>query len=911
MRNLKTIYLILLVIFLGCSEEDEKMPPSCNIVSPTTGTSIEFGNDFTVKVNASDPDGNIRAVDLYIGNKLIQTKNASPYNFDVNNNFDPGSYDVKAIAMDDDDLTEQSLIKLNILALAPIVNTVEIVSIESDKINIKGKVDSDGGSTVSERGFCWNTTGSPIINDNYITVGNDIGEYAGTINDLNPGTTYYLAAYAKNSKGVAYGATLTATTETTKPSIKTINIDAISSNSCAVSVELVSDGGAEINELGVCYSLNSNPSVNDNIILSDITNGQFNINIDELKPYTKYYVKAFAKNEKGISYGEELNFETLKGIPEVETTNINTITSNSFNAFGEVISDGGDNILQKGFCYSLDDSPTKDDNIIISDSNSTEFNATIEGLSPGTTYYIAAFAENSKGVSYGTTLTTTTDSTKPSVKTNDIKEITSNSGTISVELLSNGGAEILEIGVCYSLNSNPNVNDSVVFSEINSGEFNVNIEGLEPNMQYYVKAFAKNEKGLTYGEELNFVTLKEKPKVETLNIDSVTSSSFDAHGTITSDGGDNIIQKGFCYNLVGSPNKNDNITLSNSNSNEFTATIENLSPNTTYYVVAFAENSIGVSYGEEMVIKTDIALPQVNTGGISNLSYYSVSVFGNLTFNGGDENTKKGICWSTSSTPTISSYIKEDSGNTNNFSVSISNLTPNKKYFYRAYAENEKGVNYGEIKSFTTLQIPSPRWLYYDSGANVSTKVSSTNNTPKIVYVRFKKPTGWNRLKISKVKLGYFTSLTFANFEIMLSDKTQIQNNLRFPKDFSIIKNIEYVGDPHNGWKDFSISNKYISSEYFYVGVRLNSTLDPHFYYNSTASNSNNNTGLYLDNDNMAIIRDIELYLRVYVEFSNTSSKSSTKGQWISNDTNTIKKQVDIPSRSVNELKEIYGIKND
>lgn len=74
--------------------------------------------------------------------------------------------------------------------------------------------------------------------------------------------------------------------------------------------EVADDGGSEVSERGICWSKDTNPVVDNNKKKSGAGTGSFEVNIEELEPNTDYYFRAYAVNEKNISYGETKNFKT-------------------------------------------------------------------------------------------------------------------------------------------------------------------------------------------------------------------------------------------------------------------------------------------------------------------------------------------------------------------------------------------------------------------------------------------------------------------------------------------------------------------------------------------------------------------------------------------------------------------------
>jgi hypothetical protein len=85
------------------------------------------------------------------------------------------------------------------------ITTAEVSDITANTAVSGGNVLSDGGATVRYRGVCWNTSGSPTINDNKTIDGYGTGSFQSTLTDLKLLTKYYVRAYATNSSGTVYG----------------------------------------------------------------------------------------------------------------------------------------------------------------------------------------------------------------------------------------------------------------------------------------------------------------------------------------------------------------------------------------------------------------------------------------------------------------------------------------------------------------------------------------------------------------------------------------------------------------------------------------------------------------------------------------------------------------------------------
>lgn len=97
--------------------------------------------------------------------------------------------------------------------------------------------------------------------------------------------------------------------------------------------------------------------------------------------------------------------------------------------------------------------------------------------------------------------------TLPTVVTAEVTEITSNSAQCGGEVINDDGAEVTERGICWSVNTNPTLNDSHVASGTGTGVFTAMMSSLEANTTYHVRAYATNEKGTAYGLDREFTTL--------------------------------------------------------------------------------------------------------------------------------------------------------------------------------------------------------------------------------------------------------------------------------------------------------------------------------------------------------------------------------------------------------------------
>ena len=305
----------------------------------------------------------------------------------------------------------------------------------------------------------------------------------------------------------------------TLPTVTTSSATNISTTSVTIGGHVTSDGGASVTERGVVYSTSSNPTTANSKVTNGSGTGSFTCNITNLQEGTTYYVRAYAINEKGTAYGAEKSFTTSSvALPTVTTSSATNISNTSATVSGNVTSDGGASVTERGVVYSTSSNPTTSNSKVTSGSGMGSFTCNITNLQEGTTYYVRAYAVNEKGTAYGEQKSFTTSSIAlPTVTTSSVTNITYNSATVGGNVTSDGGAEVTERGVVYSTISNPVINNIYHTTKVvgsGTGSFSVKLTNLVEERTYYVRAYATNSKGTSYGEEMSFTTQKPHEYVD-------------------------------------------------------------------------------------------------------------------------------------------------------------------------------------------------------------------------------------------------------------------------------------------------------------------------------------------------------------------------------------------------------------
>jgi hypothetical protein len=199
----------------------------------------------------------------------------------------------------------------------------------------------------------------------------------------------------------------------------------------------------------------------------------------------------------------------------------------------------------------------------------------------------------------------------------------------------------------------------------------------------------------------NFPTLSETKAASAIEGNSAMSG-----GTVSADGGISVLSRGLCWNTTGNPTIADKISANASGLGSFDAKLRFLYPNTTYFVKAYAVNKAGVGYGPETSFKTPVIPGICKTDTALAVDTNSARLGGVVT-DGGLPFSNYGICYSERINPTtqFADSIYSFGKGQGKFSAIVKGFKPFKIYYFRAFAINETGTNYGEEYSFKTKDL--------------------------------------------------------------------------------------------------------------------------------------------------------------------------------------------------------------
>ena len=596
----------------------------------------------------------------------------------------------------------------------PAVTTLAATGITAISAIWHGEVTADNNALVTERGFCWVAgNGTPTMADNHVAVGDGVGTFdvetwSTASLQLQPHTAYRVRAYAVNAVGVSYGETKAFATSETLPVVTTTQPTNVAATSFTCGGNVVAVNAAALDARGVCWNTTGNPTIADSHTTDGTAAGSFTSSVTGLEPATQYFVRAYATNAEGTAYGEIYTVTTLNDIPTVITAEVSNIAARTAQCGGEVMNEHGANVTQRGVCWNTTGNP------IITDSYTTdgiglgEFVSTMNVLTPNTQYYVRAYATNSVGTAYGAVRSFTTLCDLPEVTTTQPTNVASTAFTCGGNVVAMNSATLSARGVCWNTTGNPTVTDSHTTDGTAAGSFTSSVTGLEPATQYYVRAYATNAVGTAYGETYIKTTMNDIPIVVTADVSDIAARTAQCGGEVVNEHGAAVTERGVCWNTTGNPTIADSHTTDGNGLGEFASTLNELTPNTQYYVRAYATNSVGTAYGEERSFTTLCDVPEVTTTQPADMTSTSFTCGGDVIATNCDDLTARGVCWNTTGNPTVDDSHTTDGNTAGGFTSSVTGLECGTTYYVRAYATNSAGTSYGEEYEVTTLAPTIP-----------------------------------------------------------------------------------------------------------------------------------------------------------------------------------------------------------
>lgn len=503
-------------------------------------------------------------------------------------------------------------------------------------------------------------------------------------------------------------------------SVNTLDVTNILNTEATLNGEITNPGKPPYTERGFIIDTQSTPTIENclNKFSSPVTSDpKYSVKISGLSPVKTYYARAYMIQNKSVVYGNIVSFSTTKQETTLNTSAVTNITATSATLNGSILNEGQPAYSEKGFCYGKNSTPTISNNRrVVSGVGSGTFSLNVTNLEFPQTYYVRTYAIQDGKTIYGNVVSFKTNYDETGVRTSAATQITYNSAVLNGTITSAGSPQYSAKGFCYAENNYiPTINDiKIEVSGSVTGNFQTTVKNLKPNNRYYFRAFAMQNGKPVYGEILNFQCSYEKASVSTSAATNIGYTTATFNGSVLSVGQPPITERGFCYSLsyYDTPTISHNKTIaSGSGPGNFKCDVKNLEEDTRYYVRAYVIQEGEARYGQIVEFTTGYA-PYVVTGPYdvtpSDGYFYQAFIQGAF-IDGNPSVTEYGFVYSNSSSPTVANGTKVQGQNISHksdgayyYTRTLTNLQPNKTYYYRAYVKTSQGYVYGETESFST-----------------------------------------------------------------------------------------------------------------------------------------------------------------------------------------------------------------
>jgi hypothetical protein len=195
------------------------------------------------------------------------------------------------------------------------------------------------------------------------------------------------------------------------------------------------------------------------------------------------------------------------------TTAVSSISYTTAGSGGNITNDGGEDIIERGICWSTSPNPTTGDRKQSDAGVGTgSYTCSLSGLLPGTYYYVRAYARTSLTTGYGPTVGfTTAAATSPATAT--VSAINATSATAGCTAIADAGVTVGECGVCWSTSSGPTTAGSHIAGTSGGS---ITLSGLNLATTYYLRSYAilystsASNTVTVYGAETSFKTVGYK-----------------------------------------------------------------------------------------------------------------------------------------------------------------------------------------------------------------------------------------------------------------------------------------------------------------------------------------------------------------------------------------------------------------
>ena len=319
------------------------------------------------------------------------------------------------------------------------------------------------------------------------------------------------------------------------------------------------------------------------------------------------------------------------------------------------------------------------------------------------------------------TITATNSTVLATLNTLAATNVKTTTAVLNAEILTDGNPKYTERGFVYSESSMPTIGScikKVTSTLTDSKTYSATVGGLTKGQTYYVRAYAINAGKEAYStNEVSFTPSDIVPKVSTQAVTNISRTAGKAtfNGKIVDAGEPEYTERGFVYAITHNPmvESDTKVVASGKGTGEFVANATGLVVGNTYYVRAYATNTQGTAYGEEVVADFKAIAPEVTTVSVDVKTNTSAYFIGKITNVGDPEYTERGFIYAKIQNPTLddASVTKVTVAKTSSaqFEKQVTITDLDQTVFYvRAYAKSSAGVSYGAI-----VKLDASKYLEY------------------------------------------------------------------------------------------------------------------------------------------------------------------------------------------------------
>ncbi|WP_338790541.1 FG-GAP-like repeat-containing protein [Bernardetia sp. MNP-M8] len=368
----------------------------------------------------------------------------------------------------------------------PTVTTTAQANVTATTADLGGNVTSDGGATVTERGIVWGTSTTPTTSNNKVQIGTGTGVFNQNVTGLPSATTVFVRAYAINSEGTSYGNQISFTTLTAfcAPSPGVYDFDSSPSGNLIGSAPV---GTASATVECWTFEVNSSGPVTINLAAGGGPNpgglGDQVINLTRSGTTDELTNGIFKSND-----GSEFKLNSVYLRPNSDANSDLTII-----AYRDGLSVAGATLTNSNIAnniwslFDLTSNPNFNniDEVRITHSGSIYAAVTIDEIN----------------------ISPAIINTPPTVTTTAQSNVTATTADLGGNVTSDGGATVTERGIVWGTSTTPTTSNNKVQIGTGTGVFNQNITGLPSATTIFVRSYAINSEGTAYGNEISFTTL--------------------------------------------------------------------------------------------------------------------------------------------------------------------------------------------------------------------------------------------------------------------------------------------------------------------------------------------------------------------------------------------------------------------